>query len=81
MTNADKMFEELGYKKVKDSKLEVVYKDEETLLGDKFCITIAFYKISKRVQTYDEKNKSLAVTIPELKAINQKCKELGWLDD
>ena len=75
MTNADKMFEELGYKKVIDSELEIVYQ-----YGNTVCITIAFYKISKMVQSYDEKNKSLGLTMPELKAINEKVKELGWDD-
>lgn len=55
MSEADKMFEKLGWEK------------------KEFDISI------------DKRYKGIAIDtwleITELKAINQKCKELGWLDD
>lgn len=48
MSESDKLFEELGYNKVKETE---------------------YWMESKNI------------TIQELKAINEKIKELGWLED
>ena len=71
MTNADKLFEELGYKK-EERKYAVAFtkttKDLIRLFG--------FNKIGKNIMLDVH-----FITMQELKAINEKCKEMGWLDD
>ena len=70
MSKADEMFEELGYKK-EDDEYWIIYKGEEK--------DITFNKKYKNVEVYDERE-SQYMTMRELQAINEKCKELGWLD-
>ena len=72
-SEADKMFEELGYKK-EETKWEedelvhyIQYISSETL--------IEFALDSKMI------NIPSIIDMQELQAINQKCKELGWLDE
>lgn len=72
MSKAEKMFEELGYKKVDDfSKKDIipVLCCYEGNAGD----YIRFWK--------DESFDCTIINMEELKAINEKCKELGWLDE
>ena len=33
---ADEMFEKLGYKKIKEDDIEIIYKQSETIYGEKF---------------------------------------------
>ena len=68
MTNADKMFEELGYEKsiCEDGNSEEFINKNRN---------IDFYYECKEVGI-----KQYSITIPELKAINEKVKELGWYD-
>ena len=77
---ADEMFEELGYKKIIDNKTELVYEYNEMLLGERFIHRFLFAKVLKLVFSY---GKDLEMTcgfdIKELKAINKKCEELGWI--
>ena len=74
MTNADKMFEELGYKETTTMVYKTrYYKDNENVI--KFSEDKKVYKTREYDGFYD------GITIPELKAINEKCKELGWLDN
>ena len=72
MSEADKMFEELGWDK------------------KEFDISIEYSKINagsyeEMMICFDKRYKGITIDtwleIAELKAINQKCKELGWLDD
>ena len=74
-SKADKMFEELGYKQ------------RITQLGD-----LKYYKDDDNVIYFTLKRKGFiksgeydgmcdAITMQELKAINEKCKELEWLDE
>lgn len=72
MTNADTMFKELGYTKT-ENEYGIWYDDESSIITG--YVPVSFNKKEKQVdfETY--------VDIPLLKAINQKCKELGWLDD
>lgn len=69
---ADEMFDELGYEK------------REIFGGFKF------YKDNDNTIIFDEANKSFIkqgeygdycddITVEELKAINKKCEELGWI--
>lgn len=69
MSKADKMFEKLGYEKEETNYsiryIKFIFKD----LGHR----IVFYKDDKSVNTYGK------IDMQELQAINEKCKELGWL--
>ena len=73
MSEADKMFEELGYKKtitqLKDLKY---YKDDDNV----FIFALknkGFYKSGEYDGMCDN------ISMQELQAINKKCEELGWL--
>ncbi len=80
MSKADKMFEELGYKKIRDNQTEVVFKFDEILMGDRCIHHIMFAKVSKLIFSYGEDIElTCGFGMQELQAINEKCKELGWL--
>jgi len=75
--SADKLFEELGYKK-------------ETFKEDR-CYLLRFKKDNDNV-IYFERDKTFhksgeydgmhdSISMQELKAINMKCRELGWSDE
>lgn len=68
---ADKMFEELGYTK-HENNFGIYYHDKE----DKYeeYISICFDKEDKTIHF------GIYITMQELKAINEKVKELGWYD-
>lgn len=65
---ADKLFEELGYEKTENG-----YK-----LKESDC-EIRFFELFRNVIILG--SDGAIISMSELKAINQKCKELGWLDD
>lgn len=71
MSKADKMFEELGYIKQEKEWEEdeqvhyITYISNDTLI--EFSLDSKYINITS------------IVNMQELKAINQKCKELGWL--
>ncbi len=71
MSEADAMFEELGYKKrliqnICEEEIGICYYSEKE--------SINFYYEGQKI------NKYLAyITMEELKAINKKCGELGWI--
>lgn len=75
--NADEMFEKLGYEK------EEIVNGFQYYLGD----DLGDDKEIDFIENIHNKNKEIwidsfhIITIQELKAINQKCKELGWLDE
>lgn len=73
---ADEIFEELGYKrfnKKHDFENIKYYKDDDNILyfdeKDK-----SFYKSGEYDSMCDD------ITMQELKVINKKCEELGWLE-
>ena len=67
---ADKMFKELGYKKrQKNYKSGTVYEYEHEDLRN-----IDFMCKDKSVKVWN-----IGISMEELKAINKKCEELGWL--
>ena len=74
MSEADKMFEELGYYKDFDDIIHEYRKEEN---GDLF--EIDFWLDDKEVSknSYCEIG---YITMQELQAINQKCKELEWIE-
>lgn len=68
--SADEMFEELGYIEHFKSDYSETYREDSThQLGRSFV----FRYLGKRV------NVPATLEMQELKAINKKCKELGWL--
>jgi hypothetical protein len=73
MSKADKMFEKLGYIKLSDDYYEngdisITFNADETIVKEECHSCINAY-VSK------------TITMQELQAINEKCKELGWLDE
>lgn len=71
MSKADILFEELGFKYEKRRYADVYRKDIKFIVRQ-----ISFNKMNNNVGTDVE-----YLTMQELKAINQKCKELGWLNE
>lgn len=74
MTNGDRMFEELGYKKegilnIRGANIGTRFRNRKN--GHVF----SFYDENRVFEKpYEE------ITMEELKAINKKCEELGWLE-
>lgn len=67
MSKADEMFDEMGYEKIHDNKRRIVYK--------KYWSKIEFHIKNKWIEI------DFKIDIQELQAINEKCRELGWLDE
>lgn len=77
MSEADKMFEELGYEK---KKLNFVFsRFWEELTNEDLQKNFSFNTEYKIIDITDE-NK-FGITMQELKAINKKCQELGWIEE
>lgn len=78
MSEADKLFEELGYKK-EIIKSEV--SDEVTIMYIKNFV----YEYNSKIISFKIKKKIVEIKysldMQELKAINLKCKELGWIEE
>lgn len=83
MSEADKMFEELGYERVRENNDSV-----EIRFVKKFNIKrprhILFSVWDKEISVCEENEKGFALerdyfSMQELKAINKKVQELGWL--
>jgi len=76
---AKKMFEGLGYETncwwQKDHTIEYAKYEDDEFYGTRLDCSIIFHKRTKKVKIVG------ACSIDELKAINQQCKELGWLDE
>ena len=80
--SAKEMFEELEYEQTKTKKfIKYTYKK---FISD-WCY-IVFDLENKIIDCYISKDspfsplEPLSIPIDELKAINQQCKELGWID-
>lgn len=79
MSNADKLFYELGYELDKLSEKPLYCKD----ILDKN----SFGYIDSEMICFDDEYNAIyftnkdSLTMQELKAIIMKCKELGWLGD
>lgn len=70
--NADELFQKLGYKKVYADKTLKYYKDIDNVIY--FRPDHTYYKTGEYDGLYDD------ITMPELKAIYEKCKGLGWIE-
>lgn len=66
MSEADKMFEELGYKEFFKNSIDIRYSNESNEI-------ICFYGA---VKTFEKC--TYPINMQELKAINKKVEELGW---
>lgn len=69
MSKADEMFEKLGYKKEERNSADVYIKHCKYMTRQ-----IGFNTETKNVMIDVH-----YITIQELQAINEKCKELGWI--
>lgn len=70
MSEADKMFEELGYEKFEGLRTIDFYNDDGLIQFDKACKHI---HINKNEETD-------FITLKELQAINKKVEELKWMN-
>ena len=84
MSKADEMFYNLGFEK------EYPLEAYDRILGQLFynnksMINISFDYEGKLfcvyIKAFDGREEPAYATMQELQAINQKCKELGWLDE
>ena len=73
MSEADKLFDELGYEK-EEYNPDVIYYTSNIL----DTIYFAFNKNTKKV-CFIENNEAGDISMQELQAIQMKCKELGWI--
>jgi hypothetical protein len=81
MSKADEIFKELGYKKKELGFEFTEYIQKENEVTD---LVISFDATSRTIMCgLFEKgithSRALAINCKELQAINEKCKELGWL--
>ena len=85
MKKADKMFEKLGYTKVEEGPIVIAYEKYDAI-NDYTKVIDFYHKTSgnhlvisheKKVNT-DGFSNSVGLTIPEIKAIRRKFKELKW---
>ena len=76
MSQADKLFEELGYVKTKYNNI-VSYWFFENEIATK---SVRFYLQFKTFETITSSIRK-SFNMQELKAINIKCRELGWSDE
>ena len=85
MSKADEMFEELGYCNKNQVFTERIQyeKTDESIHNIEYIIVFNFeYKEVLKVKYDWENDKEYVseISIPELQAINEFCKEKGWLD-
>ena len=84
MSEADKLFEELGYEKIDNNKIKYIRFIRQ--VNKTTNESINFHKIFKKVEVYfydfeDRQELTKPISIEELKAINLKCKQLGWIEE
>lgn len=75
MSEADEMFEKLGYEKYESSKYSGYYQYDK----NDNTICILFIKNKRAVALRYDGSEAPAITIQELQAINEKVKELKWI--
>ena len=85
MSKADKMFEELGYKKDKEidnlyCNIIRPYKKQKDISFDDVAKDFVTITLTKYNEFGELENNIIVLSIKELQAINQKCKELGWIE-
>lgn len=80
MKTAKEMFEELGYVQHTTREYEIIYNMDNLTYIDDYRY-ISFYKNKKKIEFGTNENDCFLLTTQELKAINQQCKELGWINE
>lgn len=75
MSEADKMFEKLGYKILFEDKKNIQYEFEGFYLDTEIKFDLKGKTVLKEYST----GESQEITFQELQAINKKCQELGWI--
>ncbi len=79
LSEADKMFLDLGYKIINENNAEVRYECKERLLGDRFEFILIISKISKNIFHMDGiEGKCCGIGYDLLQAINKKVEEMKW---
>ena len=73
--SADEMFEKLGLIKSKTANA-LGYINKE---GTEFILFISGIGQPRQICIHKDNTEYPAISIQELKAINKKCEELGWL--
>ena len=76
MSEADKIFEELGYEKIEDNRTDIacIYVNYKKYSMFTTIVRVIFHYKTKKITVANE-----YMTMQELKAINKKCEELGWI--
>lgn len=82
MSEADKLLHKIGYlKEYKDCTEEVWnYENRFCIRFNKLCKSVDFKRKDKR-QFLGLKYHRISIDMQELKAINKKCLELGWIEE
>lgn len=73
--SAKEMFEKLGYEFFNNG-LRITYQNYE-----KECKLIEFNLKEKKMWLADDSEEVVILSLEELHAINQQCKELGWFNE
>lgn len=71
MNNADKLFYELGFEKIKNTNIGYFRKEQDERLNG-----IIFFLDKKSVAVHYDNTYTIGITMEDLKAINMKCLEL-----
>lgn len=82
--SAKEMFEELGYEIDEENDKEILYKMKWEISTSYYVGFDLDHKNFECFITSDspfEPAKSFAIDLDLLQAINQQCRELGWLDE
>lgn len=74
--SAREMFENLGYEYFNNG-LRITYEK----CPDNECKMIEFNLKNKTILLADDSSDVVEIDLKEQQAINQQCKELGWLDE
>lgn len=80
MSKADEMFEKLGYVKKEEKSYTRYNKFGNTYFGEIIDFDLKNKKFRLTNKTCQGNTHFRYGSMKELEAINEKCKELGWLD-
>lgn len=78
MSEADKMFEKLGYEKMENRYIA------NSCIYSKTIKHLTYTRYLKIIFHYETKKITIDIdyaSVKDLQAINKKCFELGWLDE
>lgn len=90
---AEEMFESMGFKKEKFDYFgldRLVYKKPIVDEGDYLCTFVVLFDKEEKItavycneytEDYEDYDAPPVIDMELLKAINQQCRELGWLDE